>query len=73
MEVNPKVLEGVEHVYRFSYVLKESEYINWDTLELNIWIPDHYIDTSNFTLCTKKNTKPMPSLVIDNRSKIPKL
>ena len=30
--------------------LKECNYINWDTLELDLWIPYNYIDTFNFTL-----------------------
>ena len=37
------------------FVLKGYNYINKDTLEHDIWIPDHYIDTSNFTLWTKKH------------------
>ena len=32
------------------FVLKECTYIDWDTLVLIIWIPDHNIDTPNLTL-----------------------
>ena len=52
VKVNQKVLEGLEHVYRFPL---SSGNINISigmghTLELEIWIPDHSSDTSNFTL-----------------------
>ena len=42
------------------FVIKECKYINYDTLELDIWTLDHYIDTYDFILWAK-NTKPMPS------------
>ena len=58
----PKSVWGFGACSEVPFVLKECKYINWDTLELDIWIPHHYVDNSNFTLWTKKNTKLMPSL-----------
>ena len=49
-----KNVGGVEVCSEVPFVLKECNYINWNTLELDIWIPDHYIDTSDFTLRSKK-------------------
>ena len=49
-EGQPKSVGGFGACSQVPFVLKEYKYINWDTLELDIQIPDHYIDTSNFTL-----------------------
>ena len=49
-EGQPKSFGGFEACSEVAFVLKECKYIKWDTLELDIWIPDHYINTSNFTL-----------------------
>ena len=40
-EGQPKRVGGFEACSEVPFVLKECNYINWDTLELDIWIPDH--------------------------------
>ena len=55
VKVNQKVLEGLEHVHRFPLFSRNVNISIWNTLELDICIPYHYIDTSNFTLWTKKH------------------
>ena len=46
----PKSAGGFGACSEVPFILKEFKHINWDTLGLDIWIPDHYIDTSNSTL-----------------------
>ena len=53
-EGQPKVMEYLKHNHRFPLSSRNCKYIDWDTLDLDIWIPGHYIDTTNFTLQTKK-------------------
>ena len=48
--VNPKGVGGFGAFSEVPFVLKECNFVDWDTLELDIWIPDHYMNTSNFTL-----------------------
>ena len=49
-EGQPKSARGFGACSWVPFVLKECKNINWVTLELDIWIPDHYIDTSNSIL-----------------------
>ena len=54
-EGQQKSVRGFGACSEVSFVPKECSYINWDTLKLDIWIPFHYIEPSNFTLSTKKH------------------
>ena len=57
----PKSLGGFGICSEAPFVLKECNHIDWDTLELDIWIPDT-IMTPLILLYELKNTKPLPSL-----------
>ena len=54
-EGQPKSVEGFGTFSDVPFVLKKCHYINLDTPELEIWIPNHDINTSKFTLLTKKH------------------
>ena len=49
-EGQPKGVGGFGAYSGVPFVLKDCNYINCDTLKLDINLPDHHIDTSNFTL-----------------------